>query len=127
MKKSHIIILFLIAICIAVFASKMNTVSAYSSYQDASAKEGEKVQLVGTLDKAEPVEYDPIKDANAFSFHLIDRDGKSVSVVCYDDMPRDFEKSDQIVLTGKMQEGIFYADDMLVKCPSKYVETEVTK
>ncbi len=126
-KKSHIIVLFLVAICIGVFASKLGKVASYSSYADARIKEGEEVQLIGTLVKEKPVNYDPSKDANSFSFTLLDRNGKEVNVVCFDDMPRDFEKSDQIVLTGAMKEETFYAKDMLVKCPSKYQQTEIQK
>lgn len=127
MKKSHIIVLFLIAICIGVFASKLGNVSSYSSYEDAKSKPGEQVQLIGTLSKGKPVNYDPIKDPNSFSFYLIDRDGNEVQVVCFDDMPTDFEKSDEIVLTGAMKDEIFYAQEMLVKCPSKYQENEISK
>ncbi len=127
MKKSHIILLLLIAVCIGVFASKLGNVSSYSSYEDAMGKEGTTVQLIGTLARSHPVNYDPIKDPNSFSFHLTDRDGKEIEVVCFDDMPRDFEKSDQIVLTGAMKGETFYADDMLVKCPSKYEENEIKK
>ncbi len=127
MKKSHIIILFLIAICIGVFASQLGDVSSYSSYADAITKEGKSVQLIGTLSKGKPVSYDPVKDANSFSFFLIDRNGKEIYVVCYDDMPTDFERSEEIVLTGAMKGETFYADDMLVKCPSKYVENEIQK
>ncbi len=127
MKKSHIILLILIAVCIGVFASKLGNVSSYSSYEDAVGKEGSTVQLIGTLAKSHPVNYDPVKDPNSFSFYLTDRDGKEIEVVCFDDMPRDFEKSDQIVLTGAMKGETFYADDMLVKCPSKYVENEIKK
>ncbi len=127
MKRSHIIVLFLIAISIGLFATKLTNVSSYSSLDDATSKEGETVQLIGTLDKSQPVNFDPVKDPNAFSFHLLDRDQKQVHVVCYDDMPRDFEKSDEIVLTGKMKDNTFYADEMLVKCPSKYQENEITK
>lgn len=127
MKKSHIIVLFLIAVCIGVFASKLGNVSSYSSYEDAKTKPGETVQLIGTLSKGKPVNFDPIKDPNSFSFHLIDRDGKEVHVVCFDDMPTDFEKSEEIVLTGSMKEDTFYANEMLVKCPSKYQENEIEK
>ncbi|MFI5172773.1 MAG: cytochrome c maturation protein CcmE [Chitinophagales bacterium] len=127
MKKSHIIVLVLIAVCIGVFASKLGNVSSYSTYDDAISKEGTSVQLIGTLAKDKPVNYDPVKDANSFSFYLLDREGKEVFVVCFDDMPTDFEKSDQIVLTGAMKGETFYADEMLVKCPSKYVENEIQK
>jgi cytochrome c-type biogenesis protein CcmE len=126
-KKSHIIVLFLIALCIGVFASKLGNVSSYSSYNDAKSKEGKTVQLIGTLAPGKPVNFDPIKDPNSFSFTLVDREGEQVFVVCYDDMPTDFEKSEEIVLTGAMKENTFYADEMLVKCPSKYMENEIQK
>lgn len=127
MKKSHIIVLFLIALCIGVFASKLGNVSSYSSYNDAKSKEGKTVQLIGTLAPGKPVNFDPIKDPNSFSFTLVDREGEQVFVVCYDDMPTDFEKSEEIVLTGAMKENTFYANEMLVKCPSKYMENEIQK
>ena len=94
MKKSHVIVLFLIAICIGVFASKLGNVSSYSSYNDAKSKEGITVQLIGTLTPGKPVNFDPIKDPNSFSFYINDRDGNEVHVVCFDDMPTDFEKSE---------------------------------
>lgn len=85
------------------------------------------MQLIGTLAPGKPVNFDPIKDPNSFSFTLVDREGEEVFVVCYDDMPTDFEKSEEIVLTGAMKENTFYADEMLVKCPSKYMENEIQK
>ncbi|MGB4928498.1 MAG: cytochrome c maturation protein CcmE [Chitinophagales bacterium] len=57
----------------------------------------------------------------------MDKEGKEVFVICFDDMPTDFEKSEDIVLTGSMKENTFYADEMLVKCPSKYQENEIQK
>ncbi|MBK7443574.1 MAG: cytochrome c maturation protein CcmE [Bacteroidetes bacterium] len=127
MKKSHIIVLFLIAICIGVFASKLGNVSSYSSFSDAKTNEGKTVQLIGNLAPGKPINFDPIKDPNSFSFYLLDKEGKEVFVICFDDMPTDFEKSEDIVLTGSMKENTFYADEMLVKCPSKYQENEIQK
>ena len=39
--------------------------------------------------------------------------------------PQDFERSEQIVLTGKMKGDEFLASKILMKCPSKYVEDEM--
>ncbi|MDX5437475.1 MAG: cytochrome c maturation protein CcmE, partial [Pontibacter sp.] len=33
--------------------------------------------------------------------------------------------SEQVVITGNMQNNVFVADKILLKCPSKYVEKEV--
>jgi cytochrome c-type biogenesis protein CcmE len=34
--------------------------------------------------------------------------------------PQDFERSEQVVIKGKMQGTAFQADEILMKCPSKY-------
>jgi cytochrome c-type biogenesis protein CcmE len=39
--------------------------------------------------------------------------------------PQDFERSENIVLTGQMTGETFEASDMLLKCPSKYEEQEI--
>jgi cytochrome c-type biogenesis protein CcmE len=127
LKKSHIIILFLIAISIGLFASRMGNVDSYACFDDAAKEEGKSLQVIGTFPEDKNIAYDPQADANSFSFNMKDRCGAVHKVVCYDDMPMDFERSDEIVLTGSMKEDIFYAEDMLVKCPSKYQETEVEK
>ncbi|MNF07676.1 hypothetical protein D3C80_2079060 [compost metagenome] len=38
--------------------------------------------------------------------------------------PQDFEKSEQIVLTGGMVGDEFHASKILMKCPSKYTDQE---
>jgi cytochrome c-type biogenesis protein CcmE len=38
--------------------------------------------------------------------------------------PQDFERSEQIVITGKMSGADFKANHMLLKCPSKYTNKE---
>jgi cytochrome c-type biogenesis protein CcmE len=37
--------------------------------------------------------------------------------------PGNFEQADKVVLIGRYQNGIFSADQLLVKCPSKYQGT----
>jgi len=39
--------------------------------------------------------------------------------------PQDFERSEQIVLTGKMKGDEFLASKILMKCPSKYVNNKI--
>jgi cytochrome c-type biogenesis protein CcmE len=34
--------------------------------------------------------------------------------------PQDFERSEKLVLIGKMENDTFYASKILMKCPSKY-------
>ena len=46
-------------------------------------------------------------------------------VVLHAGKPQDFERSEQIVLTGQMANDRFEASDMLLKCPSKYNDQEI--
>ncbi len=126
-KKTYIIILFFLAVCIGVVASQLGNVSSYSHFEDERLKEGNEVRLKGTLSMNHPVVYEPMIDPNSFAFYLLDENGVECKVVCFDEKPVDFEKSDEIVLTGSMKEDVFYANDLLVKCPSKYVEEEIEK
>ncbi len=127
MKKSHILILFFIAVCISVLASQLGSVSSYKTLMDAQQNQGEEIRIKGMLAAGKPIEFDPLKDPNSFSFYLQDEKGDVSKVVCNEELPRDFEKLDEIVLTGSMNGETFYATDMLIKCPSKYVEDEVEK
>ena len=42
------------------------------------------------------------------------------------DTTDDTHRTEQIVVTGSMKGSNFYADEILVKCPSKYKEEEIT-
>ena len=66
--------------------------------------------------------YNPEEDVNYFSFFMNDTLGVNKKVVYMDGKPRDFEKSEKLVLVGKLQDSIFLASNILMKCPSKYVE-----
>jgi cytochrome c-type biogenesis protein CcmE len=39
--------------------------------------------------------------------------------------PQDFERSEQIVLTGQMRGKEFHASKILMKCPSKYTQDKL--
>lgn len=55
-----------------------------------------------------------------FSFWMRDEVGNLRRVVYTGPKPAGFEDAERIVVEGRMQEGIFYADRILIKCPSKY-------
>lgn len=67
-----------------------------------------------------PVEFDAQKNANYLSFYVKDSLGGSAKVVYHDTKPTDFEKSERLVLKGKMQDGFFDCQAITLKCPSKY-------
>ncbi|MEO5594530.1 MAG: cytochrome c maturation protein CcmE [Chitinophagaceae bacterium] len=120
MKKTHIVILVLIAAAIAVLVSFTGNLTTYETVASARQKEGKFVRLIAKVDNSHPIEYDAAKDPNYMSFFAIDTLGNSTKVIFRNSKPPDFEKSERLVLNGKMQNGQFECKDMLMKCPSKY-------
>jgi hypothetical protein len=120
MKKTHIIILVFIAAAIAVLVSYTGNLTTYETIASAQQKEGKFVRLIAKVDKRFPVEYDAAKDPNYTVFTVIDTLGNTAKVIFRNSKPPDFEKSERLVLNGKMQNGQFECKDMQMKCPSKY-------
>lgn len=129
MKTTHIVLLVLIAVAIGVLISSMTDLSTYDSIASAKAKPGKFVHLIGRLDTAngKQIEYDALKNPNYLGFHLIDSLGGTTKVVYMKGKPpTDMERSERMVLKGKMTDSAFLCDDILVKCPSKYTEEKAT-
>jgi cytochrome c-type biogenesis protein CcmE len=124
MKKSSIFGLVVIAIAIAVIISVYANSSTYGSFTDARNTDSE-LHVVGHLDKKKELLYDATKNANYFSFYMTDNKGAECKVVFTGTKPQDFERSEQIVLTGQMVGKEFHASKILMKCPSKYTQDKV--
>jgi cytochrome c-type biogenesis protein CcmE len=124
MKKSHLLAILVVAVAIGILISASKDVTTYANFAQA-AKNEDKVKLVGELVKERPVEYDPEKDPNFMAFFLKDDAGEIRRVELLAAKPQDFERSESIVLTGKMKGEVFVASDMLLKCPSKYQDQEI--
>ncbi len=121
MKRTHIIMLVAIAISIvALLIFSANDFSTYDSIASAKQKQGTFVHLIAKLDNSAPVEYNPAKDANYLSFYAVDSLGGRTKVVYRNSKPTDLEKSERVVLKGKMNGDVFECKDILLKCPSKY-------
>ncbi len=124
MKKSSIIGIIIIAIAIGVVVSIYADSSTYGSFTDAASSKTE-LHVVGELNKGRELIYNPQQNANYFAFYMFDKQGKECKVVFSGSKPQDFERSEEIVLTGKMQDGEFHASKILMKCPSKYTNDQV--
>ncbi|TAF44132.1 MAG: cytochrome c maturation protein CcmE [Sphingobacteriales bacterium] len=124
MKRGSIIGIVIIAIAIGVIVSTYADSSTYGSFAEAKEMQKE-LHVVGKLNKAKEMYYEPQKNANYFSFYLVDNKGTECKVIFNGTKPQDFEKSEQIVLTGEMRNGEFYANKILMKCPSKYTQDKV--
>lgn len=119
MKKTEIIILVLIAVSIAVLITYMGNLTTYETIASAKQKDGKAVKLVVKM-QPNSLEYDAVKNPNYLQFTAVDTLGNTVKVIYHDAKPTDMEKSERIVLNGKMQGGEFECKSILLKCPSKY-------
>jgi cytochrome c-type biogenesis protein CcmE len=134
MKKAHLLAIAIIAVAIGIIMSTTADASVYVSFGEARQRAAEgnqtKVHIVGRLPRdgqKNPMglEYDPLQDPNHFAFTLIDTNRVAQRVVYYNPKPQDFDKSEQVVITGAMKNDVFVADQILLKCPSKYVEKDL--
>lgn len=119
MKKSAIIGLITIAICVGFLVSLNADTSNYSTFTEA-AKDSREFHVMGHWAKDKGTYYDALKDANHFSFYMKDEKGEVKKVIYSGTKPQDFERSEKLVLIGKMSNDTFYASKILMKCPSKY-------
>lgn len=124
MKRSSIIGIVIIAIAIGVIISTYADSSTYGSFNDA-VETHQELHVVGQLNQERQLIYNPKQDANYFSFYMKDNNGKECKVVFNGTKPQDFERSEQIVLTGKMVGSEFHASKILMKCPSKYTKDKI--
>ena len=124
MKKIPIIILILIAGAVALFMTAADEISSYSTFAMAAQSKG-KVKVIGQLVLDKKMIYNPEVDPNYFSFFAVDENGHESEVVFLGEKPMDFERSEQVVMTGKFKNDVFVASEMLTKCPSKYKDEEV--
>ncbi len=119
MRKSAIIGLITIAICIGFLVSLNADSDTYSNFTEAASSDKEE-HVMGYWEKSKGMHYDAAKDPNHFAFFMRDDKGKVKQVVLNGTKPQDFERSEKIVLIGKMENDTFYASKILMKCPSKY-------
>jgi cytochrome c-type biogenesis protein CcmE len=124
MNRNMIIALVLIAVGIAVFISASEDVSTYATFKQA--ENGDRVKIVGQLSREKPIVYDPQNAPDEFSFYMTDSDGMERKVILNKPKPQDFEMSEQIVVTGELGNDAFMANEILMKCPSKYKDEEIS-
>jgi cytochrome c-type biogenesis protein CcmE len=92
-------------------------VGGYMSFAEAAATEG-RAHVVGSWENIRPTTYDP--STNVFSFWMRDGEGDVRQVLYARPKPANFEEAEQVVIEGRMQGEAFVAENILIKCPSKY-------
>jgi cytochrome c-type biogenesis protein CcmE len=100
----------------------VKTLTPYVSFDQARTAAG-KVQVMGKLDK-KSIHYTAGK---SLDFTLVDDSGNRLPVTFFASRPSNFEEAVQVTAIGRYSGGIFEADNLLVKCPSKYQGTETER
>lgn len=121
MKKTHIAIIVFIAIAIGAIISATGDFSTYVGFKEANNQPGTKYTVIGQLDTTQAMNFDAM--TSTFSFFAVDKDGKSSKVFYNQPKPQDFERSEEITMKGYAKDSVFIAEEILMKCPSKYNET----
>jgi len=120
MKKTHIFILVFVVAAVGVILSLFANTSTYTDFEAAVENPGKEFHVIGKLVKEKPIVYDTKVDANKFTFYMTDQKGVERLVTYKGAKPQDFEKSEQVVVIGKIENDAFLASSLLLKCPSKY-------
>ncbi|MBN2424579.1 MAG: cytochrome c maturation protein CcmE [Calditrichaceae bacterium] len=121
MKKKYIIGGLIIIVFITWAAiSFQDTLTPYVSINEAKAME-KRVQIAGI--RMDSGQFD--LQSNMLRFRIKDDKG-DVLMVYYDGpKPGNFDQATQVVCKGIYKNGVFHADEILVKCPSKYQQEGV--
>lgn len=114
----------MIAVAAVIMMTASQDVSTFADFQQAETSNA-RVKIVGKLAKDKEIVYDPSVDADSMTFFLTDDKGETRKVKLLKAKPQDFERAESIVLTGSMKQGTFVADEILMKCPSKYKTEEM--
>jgi cytochrome c-type biogenesis protein CcmE len=123
MKAKYIIggIIILIFVVWGAMAFLKTTVS-YVSFEQAR-ESSRTVQVAGHID-FDRVEYDLDNQRLVFDIYEMDpQDPVSpdrLTVVYHGVVPGNFDQATSIVVRGKPEDDLFMAEQLLVKCPSKY-------
>jgi len=120
LKKTSILLIILLVAGIGIVISTVSNVSTYSDFDEAAFHPGKEFHIIGTLNTQKPVNMDITDEGSQFSFYMFDRNKHERKVIFKGEKPQDFEKTEQIVIIGRMSEELFLASSILLKCPSKY-------
>jgi len=129
MKKSHLFIIVVLAVAVAIIVTTGNDASTYETFSQAAARaqngNTNDIHVVGQLKKDAMGTIVGLRegaDKVSMSFVLVDQNGREETVYYNQPMPTDLIKSEQVVVIGRFKDDHFVASKILLKCPSKYQE-----
>lgn len=93
-----------------------SNLTPYVSFEEAQ-RSPRKVQVAGGL---VPDSTSYLEAEETLQFGMVEDSGATMTVRYEGVKPGNFEEATQIVAIGTYSSGVFHAEQLLVKCPSKY-------
>lgn len=116
MRLKTIIGIFVVLVGVGIGLSTFRkSLTPYIIFKEAKKSAGV-VQIHGSL--VSKGTYNSEK--GTLEFELMEKDGEKMNIVYSGVKPANFEQATSVVAIGTYREGIFYAEQILIKCPSKY-------
>jgi cytochrome c-type biogenesis protein CcmE len=122
MKKTQIIGIIFIAVCLGALISTLQGSGKMSDFSEAFENPEREYRVKGVLDRSAEIIYEPTENTSLTVFSMKDDGGQVRRVHLQESKPQGFEQSESIVVIGKAEGDVFIAKDMQMKCPSKYNE-----
>lgn len=119
MKTKSIIAIIVVALSMGMIYTTVAGTSRYATFNKAWNDQGKKFTVIGKLNRNKEI----IALPDHFEFYMIDDNQVERKVISNESKPQDFERSEQVVVTGKAVDDAFMASQILLKCPSKYNST----
>jgi cytochrome c-type biogenesis protein CcmE len=119
MKPAAWVGLLIIAAAVAFGArSFVTNLTPYVTFSQAREAKGQ-VQVMGALEKGSVA-----SDSSQLSFTIVSPEGDKMPVRFTAAAPANFNMAVQVTAIGKYDGQVFQANNLLVKCPTKYQGTE---
>jgi cytochrome c-type biogenesis protein CcmE len=120
MKPGQLFGVAVIVICIAAAGfSLRGSIRQSLTVKEVMASSGEPCSVYGRAVKG-ATHYD--MRAVRLDFILEDDKGNRMPVIYLKPKPETFDAADKIRATGAYRDGAFQADELILKCPSKYIK-----
>jgi cytochrome c-type biogenesis protein CcmE len=120
MKPAYLIATVVIAVCMVVTMYTFSgAVANHVNIAHAKTKPHDVIQVPGDIDKSTVI-FDAVR--GRLEFEIVDRKDKSqrMKVVYAQPKPENFDTANSVEAIGSYKNGVFVAQNLLVKCPSKY-------
>ncbi len=119
--------LLLVCVIISLMVYGLTTATAYwltvdEVQQRGSALVSQRLRVNGVVvDGSE--DWNPAEVTLRFKIQDEENPNQQLEVVFYDSRPDNFQRAASVIATGELlPDGVFEADDLLLKCPSRYEE-----